>query len=102
MGVTSKLHCHKCGHKFERNYGIGVLGKGTLYCDHCGKPMNVDFSLGWAVDMDCDCGGTYKAEALGCCPRFCVVSSSPVKRNLPCTTSQESRVFISRPSMAFR
>ena len=68
MGVTSKLHCHICGHEFERNYGIGVLGKGTLYCDRCGKPMNVDFSLGWAVDMDCECGGTYKAEALGCCP----------------------------------
>ena len=57
MGVTSKIHCHKCGEKFERDYGIGVLGKGTLYCDRCGKPMNVDLSLGWMVDMECECGG---------------------------------------------
>ena len=69
MGVTSKIHCHKCGERFERDYGIGVLGKGTLYCDRCGKPMNVDLSLGWMVDMECECGGTHKAEALGCCPK---------------------------------
>lgn len=69
MGVRSRLRCHRCGEEFEREYGIGVLGKGTLYCDRCGKPMNVDLSLGWAVDMGCECGGTHKAEALGCCPK---------------------------------
>lgn len=69
MGVTSKIRCHKCGETFERDYGIGVLGKGTLYCDRCGKPMNVDLSLGWMVDMECECGGTHMAEALGCCPQ---------------------------------
>jgi hypothetical protein len=31
--------------------------------------MNVDLSLGWMVDMECECGGTHKAEALGCCPQ---------------------------------
>jgi hypothetical protein len=68
MGVTSRLHCHKCGHKFERDYGIAILGKGSLCYDRCGNPMHVDFSLGWAVDMGCECGGTYKAEAHGCGP----------------------------------
>ena len=69
MGVTSKLHCHKCGHKFERDYGIGVLGKGTLYCDRCGKARAVDFGGGWELPPACECGGTFDADALGRCPQ---------------------------------
>ena len=53
MAVTSKIRCHKCGHEFERTYGVGVIGKGTLYCDKCGKAADIDFSLGWGLDMEC-------------------------------------------------
>lgn len=69
MGVTSKIRCHSCGHNFKRDYGVGILGKGTLYCDKCGKAMNIDFSLGWGLDMECECGGMFKAENLGCCEK---------------------------------
>jgi hypothetical protein len=30
--------------------------------------MGVDFSGGWFSLPQCDCGGSFDADALGCCP----------------------------------
>ncbi len=69
MGVTTKMHCRNCGQDFTREYGVGIDGHAVLYCDCCGKPMNVDFSAGWVSLPDCECGGRYDADSLGCCPK---------------------------------
>lgn len=68
MGTTYHFRCRKCGKEFQRNYGIGILGRGTLYCDRCGKARNVDFSCGWDPVESCDCGGSFNADNLGNCP----------------------------------
>ena len=69
MGVTYRIRCHKCGHTFSRNYGVGYNGQGTMYCVRCGRAQAVDFSGGWGWDPTCECGGTYDADALGRCPQ---------------------------------
>lgn len=69
MGTTYKLKCHHCGHEFERRYGIGILDRGTLYCNQCGKSKVVDFSCGWDPLPQCECGGIFDAESLGLCPQ---------------------------------
>ena len=69
MGLEYTLECHHCGHTFRRAYGVGMLGRGTFYCDRCGKAHNVDLSTGWDPLPQCECGGTFGDEALGCCPR---------------------------------
>lgn len=69
MGITYNIRCRKCGHTFARNYGVGFNGQGTLYCDRCGKAQRVDFSGGWGYEPTCECGGTFDADALGCCPK---------------------------------
>lgn len=68
MGQTMRLRCHACGEEFERNYGIGIMGNGTMYCNQCGKAKLVDLSCGWEPIAPCDCGGEFDADALGCCP----------------------------------
>lgn len=69
MGLTNKIHCNNCGHEFTREYGVGIDGHAVLYSNKCGKSLNVDFSMGWVTLPDCDCGGHYDADALGCCPK---------------------------------
>ena len=69
MGVAYNIRCRRCGHDFERKYGVGFNGQGTLYCDHCGRAQLVDFSGGWVYEATCECGGTFDADALGCCPK---------------------------------
>lgn len=69
MGVTYKIRCGKCGHTFTRSYGIGINGQGTLYCDRCGQAQQVDLSGGWMMESSCECGGTFDADAMGCCPK---------------------------------
>lgn len=69
MGVSYKVRCRRCGHDFERKYGVGFNGQGTLYCDRCGRAQLVDFSSGWVYENTCECGGTFDADALGCCPK---------------------------------
>lgn len=44
-------------------------GQAMLYCNGCGKAHAVDFSGGWEVVPLCECGGTFDADALGCCPK---------------------------------
>ena len=39
-----------------------------MYCPRCGKSQNFDLSLGWVPLDDCECGGTFSTDALGCCP----------------------------------
>lgn len=68
MGLRFKLICPQCGHSFRREYGLNVLGKGTLYCNRCGSAQPVDLSMGWIPVPECSCGGTFDADALGCCP----------------------------------
>jgi hypothetical protein len=69
MGVTYNIRCGKCGHAFTRSYGIGINGQGTLYCDRCGRAQQVDLSGGWMMESSCECGGTFDADAMGCCPK---------------------------------
>ena len=69
MGISTKKHCNNCGHDFTREYGVGIDGHAVLYCDRCGKPMNVDFSGGWVTLPDCECGGHFDADAKGRCPK---------------------------------
>jgi len=69
MGIATKNHCNNCGHDFTREYGVGIDGHAVLYCDRCGKSMNVDFSGGWVTLPDCDCGGHFDADAKGRCPK---------------------------------
>ncbi len=69
MGVIYSIRCRKCGNAFNRKYGVGYNGQGTLYCDRCGKAHVVDFSCGWGWEPTCECGGTFDADALGCCPQ---------------------------------
>lgn len=68
MSTTYTIRCNHCGTSFQRRYGLEVNGQGTLYCDRCGKAMGVDFSGGWFPLPQCDCGGSFDADALGCCP----------------------------------
>ena len=68
MGTIYTIRCRKCGHEFQRRYGVGYNGQGTLYCDHCGKAQAVDFSGGWELPPQCKCGGTFDADAMGRCP----------------------------------
>ena len=49
MGTIYTLRCRRCGHEFQRRYGVGFNGQGTLYCDRCGKALAVDFSGGWEL-----------------------------------------------------
>ena len=65
MGVIYSIRCRKCGNAFNRKYGVGYNGQGTLYCDRCGKAHGVDFSCGWGWEPTCECGGTFDADALG-------------------------------------
>lgn len=69
MGVTTKIRCHNGGHVFTREYGVGIDGHAILYCNRCGKSLNVDFSGGWVSLPVCECGGQFDAESLGCCPK---------------------------------
>lgn len=66
MQIT--FRCHQCNHRFIRSYGVDIQGRGTMYCPRCGKPQNFDLSLGWVPLDDCECGGTFTTDALGCCP----------------------------------
>ena len=68
MGTIYTLRCRKCGHEFQRRYGVGYNGQGTLYCDRCGKAQAVDFGGGWVLPPQCECGGTFDADAMGRCP----------------------------------
>lgn len=68
MSETTQFKCARCGHEFVRTFGVDVNGKATLYCNRCGKAQNADFSLGWMPVSDCDCGGSFTTDALGCCP----------------------------------
>lgn len=88
MGVTYNIRCHICGHTFERKYGVGVNGQGTLYCDRCGRIQRVDFSGGWVYESACECGGTFDAEAMGCCPQCGAVLS---KEDIPPDASSSQR-----------
>ena len=82
MGTINKIKCHQCGYEFERRYGIGILGRGTLYCDKCGKATNVDFSYGWNPLDPCECGGTYDAAAMGTCPQcHALISKEDIDAN---------------------
>ena len=47
---------------------MGYNGQGTLYCDRCGKAQAVDFGDGWDLPPQCECGGTFDADAMGRCP----------------------------------
>ena len=69
MGTIYTLRCRRCGHEFQRRYGVGYNGQGTLYCDRCGKAQAVDFGGGWELPPACECGGTFDADALGRCPQ---------------------------------
>lgn len=60
--------CHHCGQQFSRSYGVDIQGRGTMYCPRCGKSQNFDLSGGWIPLDDCECGGTFSVDALGCCP----------------------------------
>ncbi len=69
MSNTLTLTCPHCGHTFERTYGVNVVGQTTLYCNCCGKARYVDLSLGWEPLPDCECGGSFDADAKGRCPK---------------------------------
>lgn len=69
MSETKSFRCHKCGCSFSRTYGVDINGQALLCCNRCGKTLRVDFSAGWAPLPDCDCGGTFDADALGRCPQ---------------------------------
>ena len=68
MGIIYMIKCQRCGHEFQRHYGVGFFGQGTLYCDRCGRPRVVDFGGGWDTPPQCECGGTFDADAMGKCP----------------------------------
>lgn len=69
MSHVLTIKCHQCGETFSREYGIGIMGYGTLYCTKCGKGKLVDLSGGWEPIPPCSCGGEFDAEALGTCPK---------------------------------
>lgn len=80
------MKCPHCGKRFARRYGIGMLGRGTLYCTRCGKPQVVDFSLGWNPLELCDCGGSFDVEAWGCCPDCGgLLSKADIDPSEPCS-----------------
>ncbi|MBQ6238452.1 MAG: hypothetical protein IJK07_09590 [Bacteroidales bacterium] len=82
MSVIYKIICRGCGCSFERSCGIGYNGQGTLYCNRCGRARMVDFSCGWDPVPQCECGGTFDADALGCCPQCgAVLSNDDVANN---------------------
>ena len=69
MSHILQIKCSACGEDFSREYGIGVMGYGTLYCRVCGKPRVVDLSGGWEPIAPCGCGGTLDETALGACSK---------------------------------
>lgn len=84
MGHRLHITCAQCGHTFERNYGVGYTGKGTLYCDTCGKAVNVDFATDCFFNEQCPCGGRYSATAIGNCP----ICNSPIPEENTCDAGQ--------------
>lgn len=69
MSDTLNFRCRACGHTFSRTYGVDINGQAVLYCNRCGQLHRVDFSAGWTPLPDCSCGGSFDADALGCCPQ---------------------------------
>lgn len=68
MSVVKIIKCSHCGAEFTREYGIGVMGYGTMYCRQCGASRIVDLSGGWEPIAPCACGGIVDEEAMGTCP----------------------------------
>lgn len=84
MGISYNIQCRKCGHSFKRNYGVGFNGQGTMYCNRCGHAQNVDFSGGWGWEPTCECGGTFDADAMGCCPMCgAILTKEDINLNKP-------------------
>ena len=84
MGIVHHIRCRHCGHSFERRYGVGFNGQGTMYCSRCGAAQPVDLSGGWDWNPACNCGGSFDADALGRCPQCgAILSKEDIDSEMP-------------------